>query len=57
MSKAKVQQFRITETLKARYDAALQGAGLTSTDHLTAEVVRFVEAYEKKAKQKAAANK
>lgn len=56
MTKTHVQQFRITEVLKKRYEAALRANGVSATDHLTIEVLKFVDAHEKKQK-KIASNK
>lgn len=53
MAKGKWIQVRITDTLKDRYTRALavkseeMGTEYSQTDHLTAEIIKFVQAMEK----------
>lgn len=49
--KSKFLQIRLSETMQARYMKALAFRGLNKSEHLTAEIMKFVEAAEKQ-KQK-----
>lgn len=56
MAKDKFIQIRVSETLKERYMQALKVSAVdpdhapTATDHLVGEIMKFIEAHEKKQK-------
>lgn len=52
--KGKFVQIRISDTLKERYEKALEADGITKSDHLNSMILRYVEEHEKKAKKIAA---
>lgn len=45
--KSKFLQIRLSETMQARYMKALAFRGFNKSEHLTAEIMKFVEAAEK----------
>lgn len=49
--KDKHLQLRISDTMKKRYERALQAEGITKADHINSAIIKFVEDHEKKTQE------